>query len=45
MYGSIIQTKTVFVSNGGKCFKYKVNSHNNMLETTDTTGLSSFYFT
>ena len=35
MYGSIIQTKTVFVSNGGKCFKYKVNSHSNILETTE----------
>ena len=35
IYGSIIQTKTVFVSNGGKCFEYKVNSHNNSLETTE----------
>ena len=35
MYGSIIQTKTVFVSIGGKCFEYKINSHNNILETTE----------
>ena len=45
MYGSIMQTKTVFVSNGVKCFEYKVNSQNNILETTDTTDLSFFYFT
>ena len=32
MYRSIIQSKTVFVSNGVKCFDYKVNSHNNILE-------------
>ena len=33
-YGSILHTKAVFVSYGGKCFEYKVNSHNTILETT-----------
>ena len=33
MYGSILQIKTVFVSHSVKCFEYKVNSHNNILET------------
>ena len=34
-YGSILQIKTVFVSHSGKCFEYKVNSHNNILETKE----------
>ena len=33
--GSTIQNETVLVYNGGKCFEYKVNSHNNILETTE----------
>ena len=39
MDGSIIQSKTVFVSNGGKCFEYKVNSDN--ITGDERTGLSS----
>ena len=33
--GSMLQARMVFVSHGGKCFEYKVNSHNNILETTE----------
>ena len=33
----------MFVSHGGKCFEYKVNSHNNILETTKAVYLQGQY--